>query len=203
MFTGKATVKDEVLVVMLKEGRAYAYDLLYERYWKELYFIAYQRLGEEEIAKDLVQNLLIDIWKRQDTIIIKDSLQQFLYGAMKLQILNHYRSEQIKQKALDKALEHMHQVFNSMNELSSYYNLEKVVEEEVMGMPHNMKHSFLLRNDNHSVKEIAGSLNIAEQTVSNNISEALRRLRKRLVLEYPDRHLTCFALFLYCLTNNL
>ena len=201
MLTSKASVKDEELVALLKQGKAYAYDLLYERYWKQLYIIAYERLGEEDLAKDIVQNLLIDIWKRHHTLQINDSLQQFLFGAVKLQILNYYRSENIKQKALEKALERMHSLFASMDELTSYYNLEKVVEEEVLAMPYNMKHAFLLRSDNHSVKEIADNLNLAEQTVSNNITEALKRLRKRLVLEYPDRYMTCFTILLYLLNN--
>ncbi|WPU92736.1 sigma-70 family RNA polymerase sigma factor [Mucilaginibacter sabulilitoris] len=201
MLTSKASVKDEELIVLLKQGKAYAFDLLYERYWKGLYAVAYNRTGEEEVAKDLVQNLLIDIWKRHDTLQVIDSLQQFLFGAIKLQILNYYRSENIKQKAIERALERMHNLFASMDELSSYYNLEKVVEEEVLRMPDNMKYSFLLRSDNRSVKEIADNLNLAEQTVSNNITKALKRLRKRLVLEYPDRHLTCIALLFYLLNN--
>jgi RNA polymerase sigma factor (sigma-70 family) len=197
MLTSKAFVKDEELVDLLKQGKAYAYDVLYERYWKELYMVAYERLGEEEAAKDIVQNLLIDIWKRHDSLQINDSLQQFLFGAIKLQILNYYRSENIKQKALERALERMHNLFASMDELSSYYNLEKVVEEEVLNMPQNMRDSFLLRSDNRSVKEIADNLNLAEQTVSNNVTEALKRIRKRLIIEYPDRHLTCFTILLY------
>lgn len=201
MLTSKASVKDEELVVLLKQGKTYAYDLLYERYWKDLYIIAYNRTGEEEVAKDLVQNLLIDVWKRHDNLQINESLPQFLFGALKLQVLNYYRSENIKQRVIEKALERMHSLFASMDELSSYYNLEKVVEEEVLAMPDNMKYSFLLRSDNRSVKEIADNLNLAEQTVSNNITKALKRLRKRLVLEYPDRYMTCFALLVYLLNN--
>lgn len=201
MLTSKASVKDEELVVLLKQGKTYAYDLLYERYWKDLYIIAYNRTGEEEVAKDLVQNLLIDVWKRHDNLQINESLPQFLFGALKLQVLNYYRSENIKQRVIEKALERMHSLFASMDELSSYYNLEKVVEEEVLAMPDNMKYSFLLRSDNRSVKEIADNLNLTEQTVSNNITKALKRLRKRLVLEYPDRYMTCFALLVYLLNN--
>jgi RNA polymerase sigma-70 factor (family 1) len=197
MLISKALVDDGELINLLKKGNARAFDLLYERYWKDLYIVAYDRVSDEEVAKDIVQDLLIDIWKRHESIQINESLSQFLFGAIKLRILNHYRSENIKQKVLERAQDHMHNVIVSMDELTSYYDLEKVVEEEVSAMPNNMKHSFLLRSDNRSVKEIAGDLKLAEQTVSNNISQALNRLRKRVVLEYPDRHLTCFAFLLY------
>ncbi|MEN0053097.1 MAG: sigma-70 family RNA polymerase sigma factor [Mucilaginibacter sp.] len=201
MFSSKVSVTNEDLVVLLKQGKPHAYDRLYQLYWKELYLTAYNRIGEEEIAKDLVQNLLIDVWKRRDTLNIKEDLERFLFGALKLQVLNYYRSESIKQKVLDKALDRMRDLFSSMDELSSYHDMEKVIANEVLEMPHNMQQSFLLRSDNHSVKEIAGNLNLAEQTVSNNITEALKRLRKRLVTEYPDRHIACVILLCYLLNN--
>jgi RNA polymerase sigma-70 factor (ECF subfamily) len=201
MLSSKVSVKSEDLVVLLKQGKPYAYDRLYQLYWKELYLTAYNRVGEEDIAQDLVQNLLIDIWKRRDTLNIKEDLDRFLFGALKLQILNYYRSENIKQKVLERALERMRNLFTSMDELASYYDIEKVIADEVLEMPLNMQRSFLLRSDNHSVKEIAGNLNLAEQTVSNNITEALKRLRKRLMTEYPDRHMACFILLCYLLNN--
>jgi DNA-directed RNA polymerase specialized sigma24 family protein len=58
MFSSKGLVNNEDLVVLLKQGKPYAYDQLYEQYWKELYLVAYSRVGEEDTAKDLVQNLL-------------------------------------------------------------------------------------------------------------------------------------------------
>ena len=201
MFSSRALVNDENLVVLLKQGKPYAYNQLYDQYWKELYLIAYSRVGEEDTAKDLVQNLLIDIWKRRETLDVRTNLEQFLFGALKLQILNHYRSEGIKQKIMERALDRMRDLFVSMDELAAYHDLEKVIEDEVLIMPQNMQQSFLRRSDNRSVKEIASDLNLAEQTVSNNISEALKRLRKRLMAEYPERHMACFTLLLYLLNN--
>jgi RNA polymerase sigma factor (sigma-70 family) len=201
MFSSRALVNDENLVVLLKQGKPYAYNQLYEQYWKELYLIAYSRVGEEDTAKDLVQNLLIDIWKRREILDVRTNLEQFLFGALKLQILNHYRSESIKQKIMERALDRMRDLFASMDELAAYLDVEKVIEDEVLIMPHNMQQSFLRRSDNRSVKEIANDLNLAEQTVSNNISEALKRLRKRLMAEYPERHMACFTLLFYLLNN--
>jgi RNA polymerase sigma factor (sigma-70 family) len=201
MFSSKAAVNDEDLVVLLKQGRFQAYDQLYEQYWHELYLTAYNRVGEEDIAKDLIQNLLIDIWKRRETLDIKTGLRQFLFGALKLQILHHYRSESIKQKVMERALERMRDLFASMDELTAYHDLERVIEGEVLVMPVNMQQSFLRRTDNRTVKEIAGDLNLAEQTVSNNITEALKRIRKRIIAEYPDRHMACFTILVYLLNN--
>jgi RNA polymerase sigma-70 factor (ECF subfamily) len=187
---------------LLKQSDTNAFDVLYNRYWKLLFIAAHTRLGDEDAAKDIVQNLLIEVWQKRNDLQINTSLSQFLFGAVKLKILQHFRSEAIKQSAIEKALERIGELSFVAENLSGYLDLEKIVSDEVEVMPVNMKRSFLLRTDSYSVKEIAENLNLAEQTVSNNITEALKRLKRRLKVEYPDRYLNCFILFAALFTKS-
>ncbi|GAA4320816.1 hypothetical protein GCM10023149_20290 [Mucilaginibacter gynuensis] len=196
------SLTDDELVERLKQDNTNAFDILYDRYWKSLYIAAQTRVDDEDTAKDIVQNLLIDLWQKRNELQINTSLRQFLFGAVKLKVLHHFRSENIKQSAIENALERMSELTYSPEGLSTYFDLEKIVSEEVEVMPANMKQSFLLRSDSYSVKEIAESLNLAEQTVSNNITEALKRLKRRLKVEYPDRYMHCFALFVILFTKS-
>ncbi|MNL72821.1 Bacterial regulatory protein, luxR family [compost metagenome] len=50
-----------------------------------------------------------------------------------------------------------------------------------------MRNAYLMRNAHLSTSEIAEKLNLAEQTVSNHVSEAMRRLRKKLGDKFPER----------------
>jgi RNA polymerase sigma factor (sigma-70 family) len=193
---------DHELLKLLKQGDTYAFDELYNRYWRSLFSTAYNRLGDEDTAKDIVQTLLINVWQKRHELHITTTLSQYLFGAVKLKILQHFRSENVKQSAIEKALDRMNDLFYTADALSGYLDLEKIVSEEVEVMPVNMKRSFLLRSDSYSVKEIAENLNLAEQTVSNNITEALKRLKRRLKVEYPDRYMNCFIIFTVLLTKN-
>ncbi|EHQ27884.1 RNA polymerase sigma factor [Mucilaginibacter paludis] len=183
---------DPELLEMLKEDNTIAFDVLFNRYWKLLFVAAHTRLNDEEAAKDLVQNLLIEVWQKRNELQINTTLEQYLFGAVKLKVLHHFRSESIRQNAMDNALARMADLIDGAETLSSYFDLEKIVSQEVEEMPVNMKRSFLLRSDSYTVKEIAENLNLAEQTVSNNITEALKRLKRRLKMEYPDRYMNCF-----------
>lgn len=183
---------DHELLEMLREDNISAFDVLFNRYWKSLFIAAQVRLGDDEAAKDIVQSLLIDVWQKRNELQINTSLEQFLFGAVKRKVLNHFRSEGIRQNAMEHALSRMNDIIYREENLSSYFDLEKIVSEEVEDMPANMKRAFLLRSDSYSVKEIAENLNLAEQTVSNNITEALKRLKRRLKIEYPDRYINCF-----------
>ena len=193
---------DYELLELLKQSDTNAFNILYNRYWKLLFIAAHTRLGDEDAAKDIVQNLLIEVWQKRNELQINTSLSQFLFGAVKLKILQYFRSEAIKQSAIEKALERIGELSYAAENLSGYLDLEKIVSDEVEVMPVNMKRSFLLRTESYSVKEIAENLNLAEQTVSNNITEALKRLKRRLKVEYPDRYLNCFILFAALFTKS-
>lgn len=193
---------DHELLEMLRDDNISAFDVLFNRYWKSLFRAAQVRLGDDEAAKDIVQNLLIDVWQKRNELQINTSLEQFLFGAVKRKVLNHFRSEGIRQNAMEHALSRMNDIIYKEENLSSYFNLEKIVSEEVEEMPVNMKRAFLLRSDSYSVKEIAENLNLAEQTVSNNITEALKRLKRRLKMEYPDRYINCFICLVILFTQS-
>jgi RNA polymerase sigma factor (sigma-70 family) len=56
--------------------------------------------------------------------------------------------------------------------------LETVVQEEINRMPEKMKEIFLLsRNDLKTTEEIATQLNLSNQTVRNQVSSAIKRVR--------------------------
>ncbi len=193
---------DEELIVMLNKGKTLAIDIIYERYWRGLFTAALARTNDDEVAKDIVQTLLIELWQKREQLQVNTSLSQYLYGAVKLKVLHHYRSETIKQTVLENALQRMTEIAGNTADLADYFKLEKIVSEEVDIMPANMRRSFLLRNDSYSIKEIAESLNLAEQTVANNITEALRRLKRRINVEYPDRYVSIAGIFLLLFTKS-
>lgn len=190
------------LLVRLKKGDPSAYDLIYDRYWKKLFTIAYRRTDDEETAKDLVQTVYISVWQNRSNLSIRTHIENFLVGAVKLQVLKHFRSESIKQKVLEYGMERMNAAVSHIHEMFPYYELEAILEQEVSQLPENMKQAYLLRNDNYSIKEIATILNIAEQTVSNNLSEALKRIRKRVASHYPQNYLSTLMVILSVLNKH-
>ncbi|MNY24513.1 RNA polymerase sigma factor [compost metagenome] len=178
---------NEELVRQLKLGNEVAYDLLYEQYWKKLYIHVLSRVKDEDAAKDIVQNVFISIWERKDSFQIHTSLDQFLFGAVKMKVLNYFRTEKMEERVMEYTLQKLERATVSIHELSDYYDLEKLIETEIKELPENMRNAYLMRNAHLSTSEIAEKLNLAEQTVSNHVSEAMRRLRKKLGDKFPER----------------
>lgn len=173
---------EERLLICLQNGEPIAFDILYDRYWTLLYKAAYNRIAEQDIAKDIVQEVLVSIWQKRTQLTIKTSLQNYLLGAVKMQVFNYFRSENIKQRVHGFVMDETGFIIDSIDESSSIQEVENELVLAIDNLPKNMKRSFLLRRENLSIREIAVRLNLAEQTVANNIAEAVRRLRMELAI---------------------
>ena len=187
---------DLVLLEQIKANDHAAFDVLFDRYWEKLYKAAYARLGDDVIAQDIVQEIFIKIWQRRENLSINISLENYLYGAVRLSVISHFRLQQANDLRMHDALERINLLEDSIETITDYIELEKTLEEAVNGMPEMLKKVYILRSDDLSVKAIAGELGLADQTVKNYIAEATRRLRIVIVEKYPEKHLTFVALLL-------
>src|ERR1700742_1814330 len=62
---------DTVLLLEISKGNRVAFNVLYDRYWKKVYNIAYKRINDREIAEDITQDIFAQLWTRNaDTLIL-------------------------------------------------------------------------------------------------------------------------------------
>ena len=168
---------DQYLIIAMQSGDQKAFEALYQRYWSEVYTMIYRRINDREVAKDIVQDIFVNLWRYRHQIIAEGSLAPLLNVTAKKQAISWYRKQSAsKQREL---LYHEDEVLvaPSTTELETK-ELKDMLDREIDNMPSNMQASFRLsRYENKSIKEIATELSLSEQTVRNNISMALDRLR--------------------------
>lgn len=188
-------INETQLLSRLQLGDAKAYSLLYEQYWERLYIQAFKRVQDEDAAKDLVQNVFINMWQRRETLKIDTELSYYLHSAIKFQVFSYFRSAKVKEMVMIETISRF-EACVSIDELEGYFELERLIAQEVSLLPEKMKEAYLLKAARHSTSEIAEKLNLKEQTVSNHLSEALRRIRAKLGNNYPEWAVTT-ALFIF------
>jgi len=187
-------ISDIPLLQQIKNGDHSAFDVLFDRYWKKLYQSALARVRDKEVAQDIVQEIFIKLWDRRGELDIKTSFQNYLLNAVRFNVISHYRSKKVTEANLQSALDRVDILVGSAHSLSDYFELEKVLENAIAQMPEMLRKVYQLRSKNLSVKDIAGELDLADQTVKNYITEASRRLRISVAKKYPEKHLTYMAL---------
>src|ERR1700730_888930 len=60
---------DEYLISALAQGAVWAMDLLYQRYSRLLYSLAYRIVGDLRVAEDLVQEVFMAVWQHAPSYV--------------------------------------------------------------------------------------------------------------------------------------
>lgn len=185
------------------QGNRKAFDRIYLSTWRNLYAQAWRRVEDEDVAKDMVQDVFVKLWEGRHSITITGTVPAYLHAVLKNRIMDYFQSENVLKSALERAFLIMESVVDRSELGLSYEETEGILEEELAKMPKNMRETFLLRLDNQSIPMIAQSLNLADQTVNNLLTEARRRLKENLPRRFENHHPQYVILFLYALNEML
>jgi RNA polymerase sigma-70 factor (family 1) len=177
----------EELLLHIKEDDHSAFDELYTRTWKQLYIKAYSRLKQEDLAKDILQEVFVDLWNKRHVKEI-NNLEAYLTQAVKFKVLDQFRKSS-RQEFVE--------VENFIEEIkASDYADSNLINKEffkslktwIDALPHKRKEIFRLKyQEGLSNKEIGLKLNISQKTVQNqvlNSSSELRQLIRRALFIY-------------------
>lgn len=84
---------DEHLIAALADGAVWAMDLLYQRYGRLLYSLAYRIVGDLRVAEDLVQEVFLAVWQHAPSYIPQlGSVSAWLTSIMRHRAFDHLRS---------------------------------------------------------------------------------------------------------------
>jgi RNA polymerase sigma-70 factor (family 1) len=172
---------DQELVALLKQSDEIAYAEIFTRYNYVLLRHAVNKLRDREEARDIVQEVFTYLWQKKIAITFSSSLPGYLYGAVRNAILNRVAHKQVQERYLDslKAFSQHGEVVT--DHLIREKQLRDFIEYEISQLPAKMRQVFeMSRKENLSHKEIAEKLNIAEQTVSKQVTNALKILKSKL-----------------------
>ncbi|MCX2453472.1 RNA polymerase sigma-70 factor [Pedobacter sp. PLR] len=170
------------LLSLLQRGSHQAMEDIYLRYWEDVLDAAYKRVQDEEIAQDICQEIFISLWENRESIQLKGALGAYFLGAVKYRVINYFRSSQIKEKHK----EDLRLLIGAETELSAAQGLilkelQQQVDEAIQELPEKMRVIFSMsRQEEKSIREISEELNLSAQTVKNQISSALKVMKKRL-----------------------
>jgi len=170
---------DSELLILLKDSDQAAFTEIYNRYWEKMVTIAYVKLQSTEDAREVVQDLFIDIWNRRENYEIQYSLHTYISGALRYKI---YSCLAKKQKEHNKILQLQgNDVCNNTEEWLSYETLKNDLEKAVQELPEKCRLVFRLsREGGFSNQEIATALHVSPKTVENHLTKALGRLHTAL-----------------------
>ncbi|WP_316833992.1 RNA polymerase sigma-70 factor [Pedobacter nutrimenti] len=166
----------------LKQGDTLAMENIYRNYWETVLDSVYKRVRDEEVAQDITQEIFISLWENRERLVIEGSLGAYLQGAVKYKVINYFKSAIVKEKHQDD----LTMLVGEQNAASAesqllLKDLHKEIDEALMELPDKMRLIFSMsRKQEKTIQEISQELNLSAQTVKNQISAALKVVKKRL-----------------------
>lgn len=171
-------MSDETLVEMLRAEHTWALKVIFDRHNARLFRLAVGVLKDDEQAKDLVQDVFVDLWNRRHSSNIQ-VLSHYLSRAIKFQVLRHLRDGKLQEHHL--RLAQKVQFANETEEMLNFQELETQLQDALAILPPKCREVFFLsRYQCLSHKEISTRLNISTKTVEAQISKALSVIRTRI-----------------------
>ena len=176
-----SVISDKQLLAAIRKGSDEAFRQLFEKYWEDLYRMAYRRLPSPEDIKDILQDVFLSLWNNIDQVNADESLGGYLYTSLRNKIFNFFEK---RQNRLNCLMKHPFNPVESEEIIWNRFNtkeIQKFIALQVTAMPPKMKRIYLLsKKEQLTISEIAELLNLSPQTVKNQLHRAFERMRQNL-----------------------
>lgn len=163
----------------LKQGSYSSFTILYNRYIGTLYSFVYKLTGDKDISKDIVQEAFIKVWLNRDNIDEDQSFRNYIFTIARNTLVSELRKNVNKSLSID-SVEDIPFNINEPIENSEYTEnqLHKIQLAKKELPPRQLELFEMNKEEGLSIKEIAKKTNLSEQSVKNQISLAVKKIRQ-------------------------
>ncbi len=148
---------------------------IFDTYFPSLCVFANRFMKNEEIAKDIVQEAMLKIWKSQQVFHSRKSMRVYFYLTTKNTCLDYLAKE--KKRKTDDLTENIMEDKNVIHEIireETYRLLEDAIDQ----LGEKQQEVIKLNISGYSNKEIAEELGVSINTVKTHKLTAYRQLRE-------------------------
>lgn len=185
---------DPRLLALALSGDQDAFGILIERYRPVAQRLAVQITGDQEVARELVQDAIVQAYLSLDHLRDTTRFKSWFYGIMLNVCRTYWRTQKVRQISLEALMEEqsLEEIWLPDGEIDPQ---EVVMERE---LHHLMLHAITrLSSKNRAVillfyygqlslREIAHTLEISMVAVKSRLKQARKALREQLLQMYPE-----------------
>ena len=171
------------LHMRIQQGDRLAFQKLFDLLWEPLYIYAQSIVMDEEAAKDLVQEVWIDYWKRCKSIQ-NIAIDAYLRQAVRYKVYNYLRDQKfntVQIEVIEDLLTDEIAIDDPATLQENFFTTQSKLNNVLKSLPQRCREIFCLsREEGMTNTEIAIHYGISRRTVENQITFALKKLREVL-----------------------
>lgn len=167
------------MVKALSRGEIKAFNELFQLYGKRIYRFALGYLKSEADAEELVQDVFMKVWEKRWELRENLSFKAYIFTISFNIIRKHFVKKSMNTRYL--GLQVSDDTDLGTVQSIDYQSTKNLLDTLIEQLPPRRKEVFIKsRIEGHSVKEIAEELGTSPRTVENQLSEALKFIKKHL-----------------------
>lgn len=170
-------MESDDILAGLKRREESALTVLFDMYYEKLYLFAEKYIYDSDKAHDIVQDVFLKIWENAEQLVLRLSIQHYLFTSVRNGCLNYLKSLQIEDR-------------NNRKYVEAYIesqNVDMVEDEELLAkirqvldeLPEKCREVCELRFvEGYKYSEIATRLGMNENTVKAQLHRGMERMRQ-------------------------
>lgn len=169
----------------LQRGSHKAFNAIYDMYADKLYSFALAHIKSHEQASDIVQDTFLRLWTMRESLSVEGSLQSLLFTMANHRLIDMFR-KQINQTEMELYIGYKEEIGREENsEIEDrlfYDDFVKTLKRcKKLLTGRQLEIYELSREKGKTIEEISEVLNLSEQTIKNQLTAALKKIRGGLL----------------------
>ncbi|MFC6098910.1 RNA polymerase sigma factor [Olivibacter domesticus] len=171
---------DAQLLAGINSRNIIAFDALFHKYYKLLCGYAFLFLKDEENAKDIVQNLFIEIWEKRRFEYLEGNVKSYLYKSVHNRCLNYLRNNETKLRREVDYEEHIRETdYVADHELRE--QVYKRLETNLDRLPKQRREAIsLVYLEDKKYQDVANAMGISINSLKTHLKIGLKNLRDKI-----------------------
>lgn len=174
-------MEDTLLLASIREGQKPAFDALYQKYWKFAFNMAYKRVNQVDVCKDMVQDVFLHLWINLSSASVEDepiqNVQAYLAGAIRNQCYK-WIAKQTSYAIVGDVWDEIKANIETAEYQFVYEELLGSYAQIVENLPVQQQLIFRKRYEQGLTSdEIAIEMGLAPKTVRNHLGKAVEKVK--------------------------
>ena len=177
-------ISDQNLIKEIRAGSQLAFNLLMQRYEKQVYRVAYQHTRAMDSALDVTQTVFLKVYTKLDTYSAKGAFKSWLMRIAHNQSLDWIRSNSRLREQEELNEEHMPESGATADEAIQQREFKQIVEQMLPKLNDKQRIAVSLRFfEDMTFREIARILGCSEANARNILFRSMEKLRSQWVIK--------------------
>lgn len=177
-------IDEKILIEGVRGGAYESFSLLYNRWVSPLYRFVFSLVKSEDVTQDIVQESFVKIWSNRENLRTGYSFKSYLFTISYHLVLKEWRCK-LEHPLMEDYMNYCNsENLSTQPSTEEHIDFDKFIERLKKAKdklsPRQRQIFEMNKEENIPISEIATSLSISDQSARNQLSAALKIVRKEI-----------------------